>query len=186
MKKAIVFSLIIIVASFLISLLIYLSAKGKGKSTEKVETPAMAKKDQSPSSAEEEKVTLFFPTWEGFLKPQEQGIEKTANKREKAETILEKLKNPPSGAESPFPIGGEVRKVFITGKMAVIDLQFPSEGMGASQELLTIYSIVNSIIFNIEGIEEVKIVIGGIERETLYGHISLKYPFYMDLSYAGE
>jgi len=185
MKKAIVFSLIIIVASFLISLLIYLSAKGKGKSTEKAEPPAMVEKDQSPSP-EKEKVTLFFPTWEGFLKPQEQEIEKTANKREKAETILEKLKNPPSGAESPFPIGGEVRKVFITGKMAVIDLQFPSEGMGASQELLTIYSIVNSIIFNIEGIEEVKIVIGGIERETLYGHISLKYPFYMDLSYAGE
>jgi spore germination protein GerM len=47
---------------------------------------------------------------------------------------------------------------------------------GISTELLTIYSIVNSLILNIADIDRVKILIDGNEAHTLAGHISLQFP----------
>jgi spore germination protein GerM len=48
---------------------------------------------------------------------------------------------------------------------------------GAKSELLTIYSIVNSLILNIPEIEAVKLLIDGRETSTLAGHIDLRSPF---------
>jgi len=47
---------------------------------------------------------------------------------------------------------------------------------GAKSELLTIYSIVNSLILNMNDIEAVKILIDGREVSTLAGHIDLRFP----------
>jgi len=47
---------------------------------------------------------------------------------------------------------------------------------GAKGELLTIYSIVNSLILNVNQIEAVKILIDGREASTLAGHIDLRSP----------
>ena len=41
-------------------------------------------------------------------------------------------------------------------------------------ELLTIYSIVNSLILNVPNIKAVKILINGNEAKTLAGHIDLQ------------
>ena len=48
---------------------------------------------------------------------------------------------------------------------------------GSESELLTIYSIVNSLGLNVPGIESVKILVGGRDAMTLAGHIDLRYPF---------
>jgi hypothetical protein len=48
---------------------------------------------------------------------------------------------------------------------------------GCHMELLSIYSIVNSLILNIDQIKAVKILIGGREAQTLAGHIDLRFPF---------
>jgi hypothetical protein len=47
---------------------------------------------------------------------------------------------------------------------------------GSNSELLTIYSVVNSLILNIPQIKQVKILIGGNESSTLAGHIDLQDP----------
>ena len=47
---------------------------------------------------------------------------------------------------------------------------------GSNTELLTVYSIVNSLILNITTIERVKILIDGQETPTLAGHIDLQFP----------
>jgi spore germination protein GerM len=47
---------------------------------------------------------------------------------------------------------------------------------GATSEMLTIYSIVNSLILNIPEIEAVKLLIDGKEAVTLAGHIDLRSP----------
>ncbi len=185
MRKVLIFSLVIIVLGFLVSLLIYFSSKSSRKKEEvKKEVSSIEEGVQQGDNTE--KVKLFFPTYEGYLLPAEKEIPVSETDLERAEKILEALKNPPAGGQSPFPIGASVRKVYIVGKKAVVDLSLPSERTGTTQELLVIYSFVNSLVYNIDSIEEVKIVIGGIERKTLYGHVSLKYPFYLDLSYAGE
>ena len=42
---------------------------------------------------------------------------------------------------------------------------------GSQSELLTVYSIVNSLILNVPAIEKVKILIDGKEAATLAGHV---------------
>ena len=47
---------------------------------------------------------------------------------------------------------------------------------GCNSELLTIYSVVNSLILNVPEIKRVKLLIDGNEAQTLAGHIDLVYP----------
>jgi hypothetical protein len=42
---------------------------------------------------------------------------------------------------------------------------------------MTVYSLVNSIVLNLETVEAVKILIDGQEETTLAGHIDLRNPF---------
>jgi hypothetical protein len=51
---------------------------------------------------------------------------------------------------------------------------------GSFTELLTIYSIVNSLQMNIPEISSVKILIDGKEAATLAGHVDLRFPFRAD------
>jgi spore germination protein GerM len=48
---------------------------------------------------------------------------------------------------------------------------------GCNSELLTIYSVVNSLILNVPEIKRVKLLIDGNEAQTLAGHIDLEFPF---------
>lgn len=48
---------------------------------------------------------------------------------------------------------------------------------GARSELMTIYSLVNSIVLNMPEVAAVKLLIDGQEEATLAGHIDLRYPF---------
>ena len=48
---------------------------------------------------------------------------------------------------------------------------------GSEAELLAIYSIVNSLVLNVDEVKKVKILIEGREADTLAGHIDLRFPF---------
>ncbi len=186
MKKTAIFVLLIITVAFLISLGIYLSKKKSSPQQPlKKEEKIQEKIENEQTAVPKENIVLFFPTMEGYLLKESREIEEQQDLEKKALAILQELKNPPSGAFSPFPPGGSVRKVFLLGEEAVVDLDLPSQGYGTQYELLTIYSIVNSLTYNLD-LEKVKLVLGGMERKTLFGHISLKYAFFQDLSYAGE
>ena len=52
---------------------------------------------------------------------------------------------------------------------------------GIGTEIMTIYSIVNSLVLNIPEIDAVKILIDGKESITLAGHIDLKFPLKADM-----
>lgn len=52
---------------------------------------------------------------------------------------------------------------------------------GSEAELLAIYSIVNSLVLNVDEIKKVKILIEGNEADTLAGHIDLRSPFAADM-----
>jgi spore germination protein GerM len=47
---------------------------------------------------------------------------------------------------------------------------------GSSAEMLTLYSIVNSLTLNFPQIKRVQILIDGKAAESIAGHISLKQP----------
>jgi len=52
---------------------------------------------------------------------------------------------------------------------------------GSQTELLTVYSIVNSIVLNIPQVQRVKILIEGRDSLTLAGHIDLTSPLSADM-----
>jgi len=98
-----------------------------------------------------------------------------------ARLIVEALiQGPETGLVRTLPETGTVAAVFITQDgIAYVDLDKSvreDHPGGSRTELLTVYSIVNSVVLNIAGVDSVKLLIGGREVDTLAGHISLKEP----------
>ena len=55
-----------------------------------------------------------------------------------------------------------------------------SVGGGSMEELLVVYSIVDSVVLNIPEIKRVGILVNGQPLETLNGHIDLRHPLPAD------
>jgi len=93
--------------------------------------------------------------------------------------IIESLSNGPdlSDLKRTIPKGTKVNSLFILEDgRAFIDFDQNIRTLrhySAQSEMLTIYSIVNSLILNIEKINRVKILIQGKTAQTLWGHIDL-------------
>jgi hypothetical protein len=72
-----------------------------------------------------------------------------------------------------------VKSVFVNNNMAWVNL---SKEMvtnlkgGVDSELLAVYSIVNSILFNMDGVDAVQILIEGEKLPTLGGHVDITVP----------
>ena len=91
------------------------------------------------------------------------------------------LEGPKQGLERTIPEGTLLRGFYILqNHTAYVDLSREIRERhpgGAKSELMTIYSIVNSLILNVPEIETVKILIEGKEEATLAGHVDLRFPF---------
>ncbi|PYS41095.1 MAG: hypothetical protein DMG14_08480 [Acidobacteria bacterium] len=135
-------------------------------------------------------VKLFFPAASGepLLTAEDEKIFKSGELANRAKQILQKLQEGPH-SESMFPSlpkDTKVQDLFISEQgIAFINfsntvaLNHPG---GVLNELATVYSIVDSLTYNLPEIKEVKILIGGVEKETLAGHCLLLLPLSMDLS----
>jgi hypothetical protein len=90
------------------------------------------------------------------------------------------LKGPQKNLERTIPEQTRLKAFYIApNSVAFVDLSGEARKNhpgGANSELLTIYSIVNSLILNIPEIEAVKLLIDGQEAPTLAGHIDLRLP----------
>jgi hypothetical protein len=72
----------------------------------------------------------------------------------------------------------------MTETAAVVDFEeqpFTAHPKGIDAELLSIYSIVNTLVFNMDSVRLVKILIGGREAVTFAGHVDLSHPFAADM-----
>ena len=97
-------------------------------------------------------------------------------------SIIRGLADGPQGELMPtLPKGTDLRSLFILEDgTAVLDMSETVRDRhpgGCETELLTIFSIVNSLVLNIDNITAVKILIGGREAATLAGHIDIRYPY---------
>ena len=101
---------------------------------------------------------------------------------EDARRLLEELIRGPGGALAPtIPEGARVRQLYIDGEgTAYVDftreLQANHPG-GTAGELLTIYSIVDTLASNLEQVKRVQLLVEGAEITTLAGHIDSRRPF---------
>ena len=117
-----------------------------------------------------------------FLIAEERTLSQTGDPIRFGQAIVTALIKGPGQELAPtIPPNTTLRALYITeeGTCYVdlsVDIQENHPG-GVATELLTVYSIVNSLILNIAEIEAVKILIEGQESLTLAGHIDLQQPF---------
>ena len=91
------------------------------------------------------------------------------------------IDGPQKGLMRTLPEATEIRAIFmLDGATLCVDLDevIRDQHPGGSQtELLTVYSIVNTLVLNLPDIDQVKLLIGGREATTLAGHVDLQFPF---------
>ena len=117
-----------------------------------------------------------------FLKSELRVMYQPEDPVEFGRAIVEALiKGPQKGLMRTIPVGTELSAIYIdANQVGYIDLSETVKKMhpgGTNSELLTIYSVVNSLILNVAEIKRVKILIDGNEAPTLAGHIDLQFAF---------
>lgn len=135
-------------------------------------------------------VKIFFPGSEAgdvILPAEDQTIFRSAELANRAKQVLQKVLEGPKtpGLFPSIPKDTKLLEMFIDDAgVAYVDF---SDALSANHpggmlnEQATVYSIVNSLTYNLPEIRQVKILVGGAEKETLAGHLLL-LPLEMDLS----
>ena len=134
-------------------------------------------------------VKIFFPGLQDdvILSAEDQTIFRSAELANRARQILQKLLEGPHnpGLFPSIPKDTKLQEVFIDDAgVAYVDFSNPISANhpgGMMNEQATVYSIVNSLAYNLPEIRQVKILVGGAEKETLAGHCLL-VTLAMDLS----
>jgi len=149
---------------------------------------------QVPAVAEARKihVRLFYVAEDGqHLLPVDQEVPNGETTTEQAKRLIEAaLTPPPSPYVSAIPSGTKLRALFLTGKgEAYIDLsnevQKDHSG-GTTGEILTVYSLVDTLTANLPAITGVQLLIDGKETDSLAGHLDLRRPLEQNLDYANR
>ncbi len=149
---------------------------------------------QSPTETEtpvtplpHESVRLYFPSasTEGLVEETRE-ILRTTTAGDRAKQILSDLLAGPTddAALSFVPAGTRLRQVYVLDNGTAY-ADFSEEirsgmGGGSEAEILTVYSIVNSLALNIQEIRRVGILVEGRPCETLNGHLDLHLPLKPD------
>ena len=91
---------------------------------------------------------------------------------------------PQSGLARTLPKDATIRAVFVEGKTAYVDFSREisiSHPGGILSELMTIYSVVNTLVLNVDAVDTVKLLIAGQDAETLAGHVDIRFPLNADI-----
>jgi len=128
-------------------------------------------------------VTLFFLSdGDDLLHGEKREIPVGPSASEEAERALAELINGSARLlVSPLPPEAQVRQVFVT-KDGIAHVDFGKEitekaSWGSSSELAAVYAVVDTLAFNFKEIKRVSILVEGVERETLGGHVDLARAF---------
>jgi spore germination protein GerM len=167
----------------MVLVVVYFNLGGKEKPRPVQLMPSSQEEAGSEGQVQRATVVLFFSSEkDDLLHREEREIIASSSVEDQARTIvLELLKGSQQENISPIPPETRLREVFIA-KDGVAYVDFSREFMdkhlsGSSAEISTIYSVVNSLTFNIKSIKKVFILVDGGEKKTLGGHLDLTRPF---------
>ena len=115
-----------------------------------------------------------------FLIPEKRTLSWDRDPYKRRLLMTELLRGPTGAAVRTTPSATVLRSVSIMSDglaNADFSAQLASEHPGgSSSELLTVYSIVNTLVFNIEDIKRVQILIEGQTIDTIAGHMDCRQP----------
>jgi hypothetical protein len=133
-----------------------------------------------PPTGPKEQVTLYVAYDDpGILVARGASIALPQGRQERAQEVLQALlaRYLEEDSSHPLPAGSEIRNVYLVDPgMAVIDANAAladRHRSGVLVEELTVISLVQTLSANVPGINRVKILVDGKERETLAGHADL-------------
>jgi hypothetical protein len=145
--------------------------------------PAAVTAAAEPPAVPRIKATLYFASEDGLqLVATEREVPLAEGAVAQARSILEAQLS----AEAPAPLvttipkGAALRGIYVSERNEVfvdLDPAIRAAHPGGTQlELMTVYTIVNAILTNLPNLQEVQILIGGQEADTLAGHVDLRRP----------
>ena len=154
--------------------------------------PAAAAGEPVPGAAEDParriSVRLYFEAKDrdGLL-PEERDIAFSPDLSRQIRTVVEELaQGPASELAATLPAGTRVLEVFVQAHgVACVSLSGEvASGLpgGSRAELLTVYSIVNTIVANFPGVSRVQLVVNDQLTSSLGGHIDLSRPLPPDMT----
>lgn len=137
----------------------------------------------APAAVPRIKAALYFASEDGLrLVPVEYEVALAEGVVAQARSIIEAqlAAEAPPPLVSTIPKGATLRGIFVSQRNeAFVDLD-PSirsaHPGGTLQELMTVYTIVNALVTNLPNLQDVQILIGGQEVDTLAGHVDLRRP----------
>ena len=128
-------------------------------------------------------VEIYFPSASGNgLIGEYREIFDTPTPGDRAKQIVADLISGPSTSQALRAVapGTRLRQAYVVeGGVAYLDFsQELTEGIGggSQQEILTVYSIVDSVALGVREIQRVVILVNGRPIETLNGHLDLRRP----------
>lgn len=143
-------------------------------------TPMDTRPLAPPVSGPTERVTLFVAhDDDGSLRPEFAQIPMPSGRQQRAEELSRALLSIYLEKTSPHALGSgaDIRSVFLVDpEVAVIDVNgafADHHRSGVLVEELTVASFVHTISANIPGIQKIKILVDGKDRDTLAGHADL-------------
>ena len=127
-------------------------------------------------------VNLYFSDSQAmYLVPEKRKISQIPSLARQA--VIELINGPGNSDLYPtIPEGTQVNEVYIAEDIVYIDLSeeiFKNHPGGSSGELMTVYSIVNTLT-EISPIKGVQILVEGNEMKSLAGHIDISMPLLRD------
>jgi hypothetical protein len=143
----------------------------------------------APPTGRKIKARLFYVTEDGMrLTGVERDVSFAEGAVEQAREIVTAQIGP--AAEplvSAVPPGTALRALFLTENgQAFVDLSkevVTAHSGGSTNELLTVYTIVDVLTANLPAVTSVQILVDGKEVDTLAGHVDLRRPLVKNLSW---
>lgn len=148
--------------------------------------PVAAEPTLSPAPLSGEELLaadLYFPGTGGGLQAERHELPMSADASERISTVVAALLAGPRGAglQAPLPEGVSVRKVYLTeGGTAFLDLESvagaPPPASGSLREMLTVYSLTNTVLLNFDEVKSLVLLWNGRQRTTFAGHLDTMRP----------
>ena len=134
---------------------------------------------------EKEKMNLYFSDLnERFLIPEERYVTRRNSSSDTVKELVEALiEGPHTDLVETFPKETALRGISVKDGIATIDFGrnlIDLHPGGSASEIMTIYSLTNTVTINIPSIKGVRILIEGTGVETIKGHIDTTKPFSMN------
>jgi spore germination protein GerM len=153
---------------------------------------AAAAQEPEPAKEPDRKISvkLFFPAGDRpGLVIEDRTVSFSDDLSQQLRVVVEELaRGSQIGLGPSLPAGTRVLEVFVTARgVAYVDLSKEAAspaGRGSDDELITVYSVVNSLTSNFpSAVKRVQIVIEDRQVPTLAGHVDLTRPLGPDLTY---